>query len=733
MFEALLSATRRFGPKPCLGTRQQLPNGSWGAYSWLSYDSLYRRVLSVGSALLRLGLRAGEGVGLLCDNSAEWVVVEQATRSDHSPPAVCSQACHAYGFVSVPLWYTVGTHYVEKLIHDSSVAVVLCGRRWTCALLRMVREGRGALRLLVQCEHLRYEELALKESLPPSCPLKLVDLNFVERMGECHRLPPQPSPLTAAATVVYRWRLDAEPVGCRLSQANLVASLCALRLAAAGVVGNDDTYLSYVPLAHIFERSMLLLCLVSGAKIGFYHGQTQKLFDDVVGSTPLSHPPLACPFPLSAIPCLTPNTTNLLLSCSILIPLPIPNPRELKPTLMVGLPGAFRQLYRKYCAVQEQWSPLYKKLFLWAWRRKRTALLQYHPSHHPSRSGLLNMLFAFLVPQIDTFLGGRLRYVIVCDRDMPSHVTLTVTVLSAFGFPEAGGLVSMQSPCLTPPEGGGYEEGDVVPHLVGFPLPCAELKLVRVNLGTNTPNDTVSAADDTTASESELSERPPLSISRRLPSRKPRGRGEREKESEGEAKGEGEEQPLGELYLRGANSFEGYHGKENLTKLAYDSDRWLKTGYICRIPSFSIALLAHTFADFTPCLSLFTHISGSRLLIHTFADFTHFLSLLNHLAISHPPIHTFAGFTPFLWSPHGELQVLGKRNQFLEPALGRFVSAQRLETIYAHRCPLVHQIWCHCKPCAPLVAVVALDQEVLFRWHQVETVLLLRLCDGCCH
>lgn len=85
------------------------------------------------------------------------------------------------------------------------------------------------------------------------------------------------------------------------------------------------------------------------------------------------------------------------------------------------------------------------------------------------------------------------------------------------------------------------------------------------------------------------------------------------------------------------------------------------------------------------------------------------------------------------WSPHGELQVLGKRNQFLEPALGRFVSAQRLETIYAHRCPLVHQIWCHCKPCAPLVAVVALDQEVLFRWHQVWTVLLLRLYDGCCH
>ena len=112
--------------------------------------------------------------------------------------------------------------------------------------------------------------------------LKLVDLHFVERMGDCHRLTPQPAPLTADATVVYRWRLDAEPVGCRLSQANMVASLCALRLSTQRVMGEEDTYLSYVPLAHIFERSMLLLCLISGAQIGFFHGETQKLFEDAV-------------------------------------------------------------------------------------------------------------------------------------------------------------------------------------------------------------------------------------------------------------------------------------------------------------------------------------------------------------------------------------------------------------------------------------------------------------------
>ena len=89
----------------------------------------------------------------------------------HCEYSLFLQACHAFGLVSVPLWYTVGASYVEKLIQDSCVSAVVCGKRWTCAILRMVREGRAwALRLLVQVEHLRYEELALKETLPTNCP-----------------------------------------------------------------------------------------------------------------------------------------------------------------------------------------------------------------------------------------------------------------------------------------------------------------------------------------------------------------------------------------------------------------------------------------------------------------------------------------------------------------------------------------------------------------------------------
>jgi hypothetical protein len=58
--------------------------------------------------------------------------------------------------VSVPLWFTLGTAYARKLLLDSGVVAVLCGERWTAALLKMVANKElPALRILLQREGLR--------------------------------------------------------------------------------------------------------------------------------------------------------------------------------------------------------------------------------------------------------------------------------------------------------------------------------------------------------------------------------------------------------------------------------------------------------------------------------------------------------------------------------------------------------------------------------------------------
>ena len=178
----------------------------------------------------------------------------------------------------------------------------------------------------------------------------------------------------------------------------------------------------------------------------------------------------------------------------------------------------------------------YRLLYKWAWRRKCRAIADGAAARAAHASPLDRRMFG----TIRASLGGRLRYVLVCDRDMDAEVparlrsprrpprrpprsarsapaplrpasaapplelgsispasraaqvrqffevAVSATVLPVFGFPEAGGLVAMQTPASRAladrvdgddaGQGGGLT---ATVDSVGFPLPCNELKLAR--------------------------------------------------------------------------------------------------------------------------------------------------------------------------------------------------------------------------------------------------------------
>jgi long-chain acyl-CoA synthetase len=60
----------------------------------------------------------------------------------------------------------------------------------------------------------------------------------------------------------------------------MVSSAAALIKAVP--VFRSDYHISYLPLAHIFENTVLLAGVSVGAKIGFYAGDVKKLVEDVM-------------------------------------------------------------------------------------------------------------------------------------------------------------------------------------------------------------------------------------------------------------------------------------------------------------------------------------------------------------------------------------------------------------------------------------------------------------------
>ena len=64
-------AAERFGDLPAFATKIKGTE-----YDFISYRQLYERGLALATALIELGLRAREHVGLLADNRAEWIVCD---------------------------------------------------------------------------------------------------------------------------------------------------------------------------------------------------------------------------------------------------------------------------------------------------------------------------------------------------------------------------------------------------------------------------------------------------------------------------------------------------------------------------------------------------------------------------------------------------------------------------------------------------------------------------------
>jgi long-chain acyl-CoA synthetase len=48
--------------------------------------------------------------------------------------------------------------------------------------------------------------------------------------------------------------------------------------------------ISYLPLAHSFEKCMFTMCLLTGMKVGYYNGDPLKLLDDLKVLKPTAFP-----------------------------------------------------------------------------------------------------------------------------------------------------------------------------------------------------------------------------------------------------------------------------------------------------------------------------------------------------------------------------------------------------------------------------------------------------------
>jgi long-chain acyl-CoA synthetase len=206
-----------------------------GQWESISADEMLRRSARLASAMAELGVNEGDRVAIFAPNCPEWHIADFAASG--------------LGAVVVPIYFRESPERIEYIVgHAGAKIVFVAGEEQSTRLAAIrnrlasvehviVAAGTAASNDVAAAETLQYEGLIAGAS----------DTDVAAYRKRVARLRSG-----QLASIIYTSGTTGEPKGVMLSHANLVSnemgSLEGLEY------GPDDVALSFLPLAHVYER-----------------------------------------------------------------------------------------------------------------------------------------------------------------------------------------------------------------------------------------------------------------------------------------------------------------------------------------------------------------------------------------------------------------------------------------------------------------------------------------------
>uniref|UniRef100_A0A663F548 Arachidonate--CoA ligase n=1 Tax=Aquila chrysaetos chrysaetos TaxID=223781 RepID=A0A663F548_AQUCH len=255
---------------PCLGFRKPKQ-----PYQWLSYKEVAERAEALGSGLLRQGCKPStkQFIGVFAQNRPEWIISELA--------------CYTYSMVVVPLYDTLGPGAIRYIVNTADISTVICDKPEKARILldhveRRETPGLSSIILMDPFE----KELTERGR---HCGVRIQTMQEVEDCGRESRH----VPVVSVVTLCF---LSGNPKGAMLTHGNVVADFSGfLKVTEVNTLiwkmlpcAECDVHISYLPLAHMFERMSVVYC--HGGRIGFFQGDIRLLSDDMKALRPTIFP-----------------------------------------------------------------------------------------------------------------------------------------------------------------------------------------------------------------------------------------------------------------------------------------------------------------------------------------------------------------------------------------------------------------------------------------------------------
>ncbi len=357
---------------------------------------LDERVRNLALALHRLGVRAGDRVALLAESSPEWSITDYAILAN--------------GAINAPIYPTQAVDQVEYILRNSGARILFISN---AKQLRRIQPALDSFKSKERPRLILFEESKEEKPKEEKKGAAVTTLADLEKVGREERLlnpqlyerlsaQSQPDDL---ATIIYTSGTTGEPKGVMLTHRNLVSN--ALVSGEIFDLRPDDSALSFLPLSHVFERTVLYIYMSFGVLINFARG-VETVAEDI---------------------------------------------KEVRPTVVTAVPRLFEKIYATINKRVADQPPMKQKIFHRAVEVGReVALLRDRGQRVPVRLALeLKVLDKLVFTKWRAAIGGRVRFFVSGGAALPPELAYIfagagITILQGYGLTETSPVVSFNRP-----------------------------------------------------------------------------------------------------------------------------------------------------------------------------------------------------------------------------------------------------------------------------------------------